>query len=79
VPEVVVPSVIVPEVIEASVVVPSVVVPAAAAPMTAEIGPELAAGIAAPQYGIGLQLFDAIPDATLADEDRSSGDDGRKA
>jgi len=29
-----------------------------------EVAPELAQDIAAPQYGIGLQLFDALPDAT---------------
>lgn len=28
-----------------------------------EVAPELAQDIAAPQYGIGLQLFDALPDA----------------
>ncbi len=38
---------------------------------TPDVAPELARDIAAPQYGIGLQLFDALPDAVpKADHDK---------
>jgi hypothetical protein len=37
-----------------------------------EVAPELVQDIAAPQYGIGLQLFDAVPEAPArADGDKA--------
>lgn len=45
-----------------------------------EVAAELAEEIAAPQYGIGLQLFEPLPDATTAAADVSGNDDDtRKA
>ena len=48
-----------------------------------EVAEELVKDIAAPQYGIGLQLFEPLPDATVADVSgtgpAADNDDGQKA
>ncbi len=50
-----------------------------------EVAAELANDIAAPQYGIGLPLFDSVSDAptqtpvTVSDSDEAEGDESRKA
>ncbi len=63
----VVPAEVVPVAVEAVEATPVEVVTTDAQPAvveaTPDVAPELAREIAAPQYGIGLQLFDTLPDA----------------
>jgi ribonuclease E len=71
------PRIIEPAVVEAAVVEPVVIEPAVVQPdpiRSASTEP----GIAAPQYGIGLQLFEAQPDAAPKDTD-DGADQARNA
>ena len=78
------PTVVEQTIVEQTVIEPVVVDTATVEASTAdagvtvappEVAPELVQDIAAPQYGIGLQLFETLPDAPAqADRDKTDGD-----